>query len=65
MMRLEEVVDADEVFLTGTAAEIIAVPQIDTPDGVAHKISVGEGKITNQLRMKFRQIVTSDAVPED
>ena len=65
MMRLEEVVDADEVFLTGTAAEIIAVPQIDTPDGVAHKISVGEGKITNQLRMKFRQIVTSDAIPED
>ena len=48
MMRLEEVVDADEVFLTGTAAEIIAVPQIDTPDGVAHKISVGEGKITFQ-----------------
>jgi branched-chain amino acid aminotransferase len=65
MMRLDDVVSADEVFLTGTAAEIIAVPQIDTPDGVAHKISAGEGKITHQLRMKFRQIVTSDAIPED
>jgi hypothetical protein len=30
-----------------------------------HTISAGEGPITNALRTKFRQIVTSDNVPED
>jgi branched-chain amino acid aminotransferase len=60
-MRLDEVVEADEVFLTGTAAEIIAVNQIDD-----HKIgSKGEGPVTKKLRSKFREVVTSDEIPED
>lgn len=69
-MRLEEVLDADEVFLTGSAAEIIAVTQIDQHDGKGNiiretKISDGEGPITKKLRARFREIVTSDNVPEE
>ena len=60
MMRIEDVLEADEVFLTGSAAEVIAVTQVD--DTV---ISDGEGPITNRLRARFRQIVTSDNVPEN
>ena len=67
-MRLEEVLNADEVFLTGTAAEIIGVNEVDL-DGPGKapgkKISQGEGPITNRLRKKFREVVTSDHVPED
>lgn len=59
-LTLEEVFNADECFLTGTAAEIIAVRQID--DTV---ISNGEGPITAALRKRFKQIVTSDNVPTD
>lgn len=69
-MRLEDVLQADEVFLTGTAAELIGVTQIDQHDGKgringATKIGTGEGPITRRLRLKFREVVTSDAVPED
>lgn len=69
-MKLDEVLSADEVFLTGTAAEIISVTQIDQHDGKGNitkstKVSPGEGPITKKLRMKFREIVTSDAVPEN
>jgi branched-chain amino acid aminotransferase len=64
-MRLDEVYAADEVFLTGTAAEIIAVNEVDDQKGGRHRISQGEGMITKRLRMKFREVVTSDAVPED
>ncbi len=60
MMRLDEVLNADEVFLTGTAAEMIGVNQIDDK-----QITNGEGPITKKLRMKFRQVVTSGHVPED
>jgi branched-chain amino acid aminotransferase len=68
-MRLDEVLKADEIFLTGTAAEIIGVNAIDT-DGAATgpRTVIGTGKegvITNKLRMKFREIVTSEHVPED
>jgi len=56
-LTLEEVHRADEVFLTGTAAEMIAVTQIDD-----HTIGDGlEGPITKQLRKRFREIVTTDA----
>ncbi|MFN0132509.1 MAG: branched-chain-amino-acid transaminase, partial [Phycisphaerales bacterium] len=41
-MRIDEVLDADEVFLTGSAAEIIAVAQIDQHDG--------KGKITRAVK---------------
>lgn len=63
-MRLDEVLAADEIFLTGTAAEIIGVNQIDV-DAKPHKISDGEGPITNKLRRKFREVVTQDNVPEN
>lgn len=68
MMRIEEVFDADEVFLTGSAAEIIGVSAvIDRPSrgGKEHSISQGEGPITKKLRERFRAIVTSEHVPED
>jgi branched-chain amino acid aminotransferase len=68
-MRLEEVLDADEVFLTGSAAEIIAVTQIDQHDGKKVtreiKISDGEGPVTKKLRARFREIVTGPNVPEE
>jgi branched-chain amino acid aminotransferase len=72
-MRLDEVLAADEVFLTGSAAEIIAVTQIDQHDGKGAKgkitketkISSGEGAITKKLRARFREIVTSNSVPEE
>jgi branched-chain amino acid aminotransferase len=60
-MKVDEVLSADEIFLTGSAAEIIAVTRVDQT-----QIGDGsEGKITKQLRQLFRKIVTSDAVPED
>ncbi|MDF1808279.1 MAG: branched-chain-amino-acid transaminase [Phycisphaerales bacterium] len=66
---IEDVYDADEVFLTGSAAEMIAVREVLEHDNLklkaTHTISAGEGPITNKLRLKFREIVTSDNVPED
>jgi branched-chain amino acid aminotransferase len=64
MMRLDDVLNADEVFLTGTAAEIIAVNQVDV-DNEPNKISNGEGPITKKMRLKFREIASSDHIPED
>lgn len=69
-LSLDEVLHADEMFMTGSAAEMIAITQVDTqtPDGKidkAYKISSGEGPITAALRRQFTKIVTSDAVPED
>ncbi|HLO41986.1 MAG TPA: branched-chain-amino-acid transaminase [Phycisphaerales bacterium] len=69
-LRLDDVLAADEVFLTGTAAEIIGVTQIDQHDGKGtitkeKTISKGEGPLTRKLRMKFREIVTSDNIPEN
>jgi branched-chain amino acid aminotransferase len=65
MFRLEELLGADEVFLTGTAAEMIAVTQVDHTDGKRYTISEGEGPLTRAMRERFRAIVTSDHVPED
>lgn len=49
---------ADEVFLTGTAVEVIAVIEVD-----ARVISGGKpGEVTNQLLEEFRRIVTTDGV---
>ncbi|MGH7132400.1 MAG: branched-chain-amino-acid transaminase [Phycisphaerales bacterium] len=60
-MKPEEVKSADEVFLTGTAAEIIAVTQIDDI-----KIGHGtEGTLTKKLRTAFRKVVTATEIPED
>ena len=67
--ELSDLLDADEIFLTGSAAEIIAVREIlqhkDLEVLSTHTISDGEGPITKKLRSKFREIVTSDNVPED
>ncbi|MGE3107402.1 MAG: branched-chain-amino-acid transaminase [Phycisphaerales bacterium] len=69
--KLPELLAADEVFLTGSAAEIICVTQIDQYDAATRKvsaekkISAGEGPLTKRLRAKFREIVTSDQVPID
>jgi branched-chain amino acid aminotransferase len=63
--RLEEVFKADEVFLTGTAAEMIAVTEIDHTDKKRYTIGKGEGPITRKLRAKFREIVTGSVIPEN
>lgn len=56
-MRPEEIKGADEIFLTGTAAEIIAVTQVDDT-----KIGSGrEGPITRKLRDAFTKVVSKDA----
>lgn len=60
-LRPADLKGADEMFLTGTAAEMIAVTQVDE----ARIGSGSEGPITRKLRGEFRRIVTSDAVPED
>lgn len=49
---------ADEVFLTGTAVEVIAVVEVD-----GRVIQDGKpGNVTNQLLEEFRRIVTTDGV---
>lgn len=49
---------ADEVFLTGTAVEVIAVINVD-----GRQISDGKpGEITKDLLEEFRKIVTTDGV---
>ncbi len=59
-MKLDEILGADEVFLTGTAAEIIGVIRIDE-----HKIGCGVvGPVTRALETEFRRRVSSNA-PED
>lgn len=60
-MRPEEVKTADEVFLTGSAAEIIAVTQIDDIK-IGHGV---EGPITKRLRSAFRKVVSAADIPED
>jgi branched-chain amino acid aminotransferase len=66
---LSEILDADEVFLTGSAAEMIAVREIlehkDNKITATHTITDGEGPVTAKLRQHFRKIVTSDNVPEN
>lgn len=60
MMRLEEVLEADEVFLTGTAAEVIGVSRVGD-----HVIGGGAvGSITTRLVEEFRARTSEDA-PEN
>ena len=62
----DDLMAADEIFLTGTAAEVIAVTRICKSEDSVHVVGTGkEGAITKSLRLKFRQIVTGDAIPED
>ncbi len=54
-LTLYDLYVADEVFLTGTAAEIIAVTRID-----GRSIGAGKpGPVTADLRAAFRKLVTS------
>ncbi len=56
----QELRDADEVFLTGTGAEVVAVTRLDgavVGEGV-------EGPVTRRLREAFFALVSEDA-PED
>ena len=69
-ISIEDIYAADELFMTGTAAEMIAVREVLEHDGkggvtASHPISDGEGPITNKLRTAFREVVTSDDIPED
>ncbi len=58
MLRMEDVYEADEVFLTGTAAEIIPVVNIDE-----RRIKGGKpGTMTLRLREEFRKITKTDGV---
>lgn len=65
MVTRDQLYLADEVFLTGTAAEMIAVTEIDHTDGKRYSIGKGEGPITKKLRAHFRKVVTSDQIPQD
>lgn len=59
-MRLADLESADEVFLTGTAAEIVGVSQIgDTRIG-----SGAVGPVTQRLEAEFRRRIAAGA-PED
>ena len=61
MLRMEDIYDADEVFLTGTAAEIIPVVKIDK-----RRIGDGKpGKITLRLTEAFKSLTKSDGVRYD
>lgn len=58
LLKMEDVYAADEVFLTGTAAEIIPVVKID-------ERSIGNGKpgeITFRLRKEFKKLTKVDGV---
>jgi len=60
LFKVDELLEADEVFLTGTAAEVIGVNKID-------QTSIGSGKvgpITASISQEFKRIVCENA-PED
>ncbi len=59
-MKMDDVLAADEVFLTGTAAEIIGVTKVD-----GNVIGSGRvGPVTTKLSEEFRRRVSTNA-PED
>ncbi|MFA6079143.1 MAG: branched-chain-amino-acid transaminase [Candidatus Omnitrophota bacterium] len=58
MLKMDDVYAADEVFLTGTAAEIVPVVKID-----GRSIGNGKpGKMTLKLRDKFKELTKVDGV---
>ena len=63
LFKLEELLDADEVFLTGTAAEVIGVSQVDEHT-IGGEANLGIGPITQALTEAFHACVRTDA-PED
>lgn len=59
-LTLDRVMGADEIFLTGSAAEVIAVRQVGET-----VISDGEGVITGKIRHAFREAVSKQVIPQD
>lgn len=58
LLKMQDVYAADEVFLTGTAAEIVPVVRIDE-----RKIGIGRpGAITLRLREEFKKLTKVDGV---
>lgn len=58
LMLPEEIFDSDECFLTGTAAEIIPVVEID-----GRKIGTGKpGPMTRMLREEYRKLTAAEGV---
>ena len=58
LLTRHDLFNADEVFLTGTAAEIIPVVKID-----GRRIGAGRpGPVTRQLRAAFHQVTKTDGV---
>ena len=51
-IKPEELLEADEIFLTGTAAEVTAVGKIDNTE---FKV----GPVTRQLRQTYEDLVRS------
>jgi len=60
-LQVEDVKGADEVFLTGTAAEIIGVSSIDG-DQVGSGVV---GPVTSALAAEFTRLVRKERAPED
>ena len=58
MLKMEDIYAADEVFLTGTAAEIVPVVEID-----GRKIGTGKpGEATLKFKVKFEELTKTDGV---
>jgi branched-chain amino acid aminotransferase len=58
LLTRHDLFNADEMFLTGTAAEIIPVVKVD-----GRQIGSGRpGPVTKQLRTAFRQLTKTDGV---
>jgi branched-chain amino acid aminotransferase len=58
MLKMDDVYAANEVFLTGTAAEIIPVVAVDE-----REIGNGKpGKVTSRLLGEFRKLTKVDGV---
>ena len=58
LLTRHDLFNADEVFLTGTAAEIVPVVKID-----GRRIGTGRpGPVTKQLQGAFRQVTKTDGV---
>ena len=58
MLKIEDLYAADEVFLTGSAAEIVPVVDID-----GRKIGSGKpGVMTLKLKSEFQELTKTDGV---
>jgi branched-chain amino acid aminotransferase len=59
MFRLQTVYNADEAFLTGTAAEVVPVVKVD-----GRAIGTGApGEVTERLRARYHELVNAEGTP--